>query len=206
MYKVFLNDRMITFTTHENITLNKTTYIFDDLCTVEEVENWFSSFVKSEVQEAILVHSIPEKFFDLFRSVFVNIQSAGGAVFRENKLLFILKNKKWDLPKGKIDKGETAKEAAIREVEEECGISNHQIIKQLLSTYHIYKSPYEESKGSWIFKETFWFEMNYLGDDLGNPQLNEGITKVKWFARNKLDGVCVNTYENLKQIISIYRD
>lgn len=206
MYKVFLNEKMITITTSGNITLNKPIFYFDDFCTTNEVKNWFFSFIKSEEREAILVHSIPENFFDLFQSVFISIQAAGGVVFRKNRLLFIFRNEKWDLPKGKIDKGETAKEAAVREVEEECGISGHKIVKQLPSTFHIYQSPYKSTKGQWIFKETFWFEMNYFGDDLGNPQLNEGITQVKWFARNELDGVFANTFENLKQIISLYRD
>ena len=80
------------------------------------------------------------------------------------------------------------------------------IVKQLSATFHIYRSPYNESNGKWIFKETFWFEMDYRGAENGNPQLDEGITKVKWFARNELATVCENTYENLKQIILPYRD
>ena len=123
---------------------------------------------------------------------------------REDKILFILRNKKWDLPKGKVDEGETIREAAVREVEEECGIFGSEIINKIPSTFHIYQSPYKESKGEWIFKETFWYEMEYAGANNGQPQIEENITEVKWFAKNELDDVLVNTYRNLKQIISNY--
>jgi hypothetical protein len=90
-------------------------------------------------------------------------------------------------------------------VEEECGISGHKIVKQLPSTFHIYQSPYKETQGKWIFKETFWFEMKYAGSDSGTPQIDEGITEVRWLNRNELDTVLANTYENLKQIIWLYQ-
>jgi 8-oxo-dGTP pyrophosphatase MutT (NUDIX family) len=141
----------------------------------------------------------------LFQSLFISVPAAGGIVRKKNTILFIFRNGKWDLPKGKIDRGESAQQAALREVEEECGISGHTIVKKLSSTFHIYKSPYKKTFGKWIFKETFWYEMNYTGEENGTPELNEGITRVEWFEKNKLATVLENTYENLKEIISIYR-
>jgi 8-oxo-dGTP pyrophosphatase MutT (NUDIX family) len=132
------------------------------------------------------------------------IPAAGGVVIRDEKLLFIIRSGKWDLPKGKIDAGETAHEAAIREVKEECGIGGHQITKDLMSTYHIFKSSYKETYGQWILKETFWFEMSYSGIENGTPQIDENITKIRWFKRNELDEVVANTYENLKSVIMSY--
>ncbi|NCB07941.1 MAG: NUDIX domain-containing protein, partial [Bacteroidia bacterium] len=155
-------------------------------------------------KEVLLVHSDPEKFFGLFRSVFVSLPAAGGVVRRDGKILFIYRNGKWDLPKGKIEPGEKAATAALREVEEECGISGHKMVKQLPSTYHIYQSPYKKSKGEWVFKETSWYEMAYDGDGEGIPQTGEGITAVKWFSKQDLGEVLENTYENLKQIIALY--
>lgn len=206
MYKVFLNEKLIRIGSRVNITLNKPTRLFDDHCSASEVRHWFQEFLKSGDTEAFLVHSAPSDFFELFQSAFISIQAAGGVVVQKNKLLFIFRNEKWDLPKGKIDKGETAREAAIREVEEECGISGHSIVKRLHSTYHMYISPYKKSKGEWVFKETFWFEMKYNGEMTGIPQLEEGITQVKWFSKKQLDEVWANTYENLKSVISLYRD
>jgi len=206
MYKVFLNEKLIRIGGRANITLNKPTRFFDKNCTLEEVKKWFGEFVKNDEKEAFLIHEEPADFFEFFQSAFIPIQAAGGVVIRKNKLLFIFRNEKWDLPKGKIDKGETAREAALREVEEECGITGHSIVKRLPPTYHMYISPYKKNKGKWIFKETFWFEMKYQGEQLGSPQEEEGITEVKWFTKKQMEKVWKNTYENLKPIISIYRD
>jgi 8-oxo-dGTP pyrophosphatase MutT (NUDIX family) len=134
---------------------------------------------------------------------FRQLPAAGGVVRQNEKLLFIFRRNKWDLPKGKIDKGENTPQAALREVEEECGISGHRIVKPLLPTFHIY--PSEKTNGEWIFKETSWFEMDYSGDHPGKPESAEGITQIKWFHANELNEVWENTYENLKEIIKIYR-
>jgi 8-oxo-dGTP pyrophosphatase MutT (NUDIX family) len=203
-YKVFFNDRSIVFGETRNITLSKPTFEFLENSCSDGVCGWLDSFEKGNRKETVLEHLSPEELFQTFKSGFLIVDAAGGVVIRNNKLLFIFRNGKWDLPKGKIDEGESAKEAAIREVEEECGISGHRINKQLSSTFHIYKSPYKESKGKWIFKETFWYEMTYSAQENGTPQLDEGITEVRWFRKNELHEVLENTYENLKQIIENY--
>ncbi len=206
MYKVFFNQKSIVITHPQNITLFKTLPVYADTFSKDDIKTWFEGFAEGEIVEAVLVHSLPESFFQLFQSAFKIIYAAGGVVFREKKILFIFRNEKWDLPKGKIDAGETIEETALREVEEECGIKNMEIRKNLPSTFHIYKSPYKKSLGEWIFKETFWFEMNYNGRDSGVPQLEEGITEIRWLATNELDLVMKNTYENLKQIVAFYLD
>jgi len=206
MYKVFWNDRLIEICAPENTEKNNLTVKFDESAGAEAIRKWFAGFVAQNSEKVLLVHAHPDLFFQLFRSVFIEIPAAGGVVKREDQLLFIFRNGKWDLPKGKIDKGETPPGAALREVSEECGISGQQIVKKLPSTFHIYQSPYSKTQGQWIFKETFWFEMNYGGSNEIAPQVEEGITEVKWFRKNELDEVLVNTYENLKQIILLYCD
>lgn len=205
MYKVFFNDREIIITSKENRLNIKTAIIIEDLRDVNAVINWFKEFEKKDQNPVILIHSNPIAFWErCFLPAFILVPAAGGVVVRSQKLLFIFRNQKWDLPKGKIDKGETPIKAAIREVNEECGISGHEIVKHLPSTFHIYKSPYKKTLGQWILKETFWFEMSYSGVENGTPQTEENITKVQWFAKNELDTVLGNTYENLKQLIKIY--
>ena len=207
MYKVFFNQKLINISGRENITLNKRKSQKADSFKVFDIQNWFQSFIQNNEPEAHLTHLTPEHFFEVFKSAFLNINAAGGVVINpERKILFILRNGVWDLPKGKVDKGETTPETAIREVEEECGISGMKIVKKLPSTYHIYQSTYKKTRGQWIFKETFWYEMKYCGALNGVPQQEEGITKIKWLAQNELDEVLANTYENLKQIINLYRD
>lgn len=207
MYKVFLNDWRIVITAPGKITLNKPTLHFGEKSTVGEVKKWFRSYISNGISDVILTHDRPEYFFkSLFQVAFKTLPAAGGIVRRNQQFLLIFRNNKWDLPKGKIDKGETPEVAALREVEEECGISNHQIIKQLPSTFHLYKSPYKKSLGEWILKETFWYEMKYSGMDDGTPETGENITEIKWFSKTELDIPLQNTYANLKPIIQLYFD
>ncbi len=206
MYKVFLNDRLIEIGDSVNNTKYNLVVKLDEKTGADDIQNWFADFITQNSEKITLVHPNPVHFFQIFRSVFLEDPAAGGVVKSETRLLFIFRNGKWDLPKGKIDKNETLAEAALREVSEECGISGQKIEKQLPSTFHIYQSPYAKTKGQWIFKETFWFEMIYNGTDEISPQQEEGITEVKWFRKNELDEVLANTYENLKQIILLYCD
>ena len=139
-----------------------------------------------------------QQLFNYFSGMFRIIEAAGGLVKNEKgEYLFIFRNGKWDLPKGKIEKGEGIKTAAIREVEEECGISGLSIIKELPPTYHTYTM---EEKA--ILKCTYWFEMSC--DDTSAilvPQIEEGITAVEWIATKNLKKVFKNTFESIKEVL-----
>lgn len=206
MYKVFLNERKIVISSKHEITPNLPVKEFHENASAKDVRKWFSGFLKNDEKLNYLVHPRPSRFFQTFRETFKNLPAAGGVVLSNEHILFIFRNEKWDLPKGKAEPGETARITALREVEEECGIKGHKIVKELPATFHIYRSPHQSDNYQWILKETKWFEMNYAGTQKGTPETREGITKIKWFAKDELDEVWVNTYENLKQIISLYRD
>lgn len=138
------------------------------------------------------------RLFDYFASQFKIIEAAGGLVKnKKEQWLFIFRNGRWDLPKGKIEKGEAVKEAAIREVEEECGINELKIIKELPSTYHTYSI---EEKN--VLKRTYWFEMSTTYNKKLTPQLEEGITDVQWLSKNQLKQVIDNTYESVKDVVT----
>ena len=207
MYKVFFNDRKIVISQKADITLNKSVNTRENLHTIGDVKQWFLKFISTDDKEVIL---LANDVYEFWKTVFVPsfrmIKAAGGVVVRNHQILFIFRNSKWDLPKGKIDKNELTEAAAIREVNEECSISGHSIVKKLPSTFHIYPSPNKMSKGDWILKETFWFEMEYSGSENGKPQKEENITEIKWFEKHELNGILMNTYENLKQIITLYLD
>lgn len=206
MYEVFWNDRKIIITHPDNVQFFKATVRFESIDTIDKVKEWFLEFIDSDDNSAVLTHAFPEKFLkEIFSPAFKSVPASGGVVIRNNKLLFIFRNEKWDLPKGKIDFGESAQEAALREVAEECGIEGHHIIKALPSSFHIYQSPYHDTFGQWILKETHWFEMFYQGNENGFPQTSENISAIKWFAKNELEEVLANTYQSLKSIISIYK-
>jgi 8-oxo-dGTP pyrophosphatase MutT (NUDIX family) len=132
-----------------------------------------------------------------FCDKFTLIEAGGGLVYNyENQLLMIFRNGKWDLPKGKLEEGENIKECAIREVEEECGISGLSISRPLQDTYHVY-----ELNAQKILKRTYWFEMKT--DFKGNltPQTEEGITKVCWVNKEDIAQKLENSFGNIIELL-----
>ena len=126
------------------------------------------------------------------------IEAAGGVVYNnKNQLLMIFRNDKWNLPKGKLEANENIRECAIREVEEECGVKNLEIINPLKDTYHTY-----EMNGEAILKRTYWFKMktNYNKELI--PQIIEGITKVEWVSKEDIPNKLQNTFGNIKELFS----
>ena len=107
--------------------------------------------------------------------------------------LKLLKNDKWDLPKGKAEKKESIEDTAIREVEEETGIKNLEIIDKLPTTYHIYKR-----NGKHKLKITHWYKMKSDFNGILYPQLNEGITRVEWLNEKQAKEALENSYANIK--------
>ncbi|MCC8426016.1 NUDIX hydrolase [Mucilaginibacter sp. UR6-11] len=125
------------------------------------------------------------------------IEAAGGLVKNENKdLLFIYRNDKWDLPKGKIEKGETVKDAAVREVEEECSIVVSKRGEKICKTYHVYIY-----KDEVVLKKTHWYKMKARGQNKLKPQREEGITDVRWFKPNDIDAILVNTFPSILDVL-----
>ena len=118
------------------------------------------------------VKQLKRDFFGLFRI----IEASGGLVVNRNaEVLMIFRRGHWDLPKGKIDKGETKKEAAIREVQEETGIDNVGVVKKIGITHHIYRTP-EDGR---VLKPSYWYLMCSPDMEL-IPQFTEDIEKAIW--------------------------
>ena len=137
-----------------------------------------------------------EKFCEQFKV----IEAAGGIVFNEKKeLLMIYRFEKWDLPKGKIEKDESPKEAALREVCEETGVCDCHVKKELESIYHTYFH-----KEKQILKKTFWFEMKCSFFSDFKLQNEEGITAAKWMNKMQLKEAVNKTYPSISELISPY--
>lgn len=125
------------------------------------------------------------------------IEAAGGIVEHQGKYLFILRHGMWDIPKGKLDKNETPEVAAVREIEEECGLHNPVIISKLTDTFHTY-----EHKGKNVLKKTYWYLLKTTENKLNlTPQTEEGITEVKLFDKNQLHEIKSNTYLSILEVI-----
>lgn len=126
---------------------------------------------------------------------------AGGGLVRNNKekILFIFRNRKWDLPKGKAEAGELIEETALREVKEECGLRDLGIICHIIDTYHTY-----DIKGSRKLKKTSWYKM-YSNEKEPVPQVEEGITRIKWIKGEKLSRIYENTYPSILDVLDAER-
>jgi 8-oxo-dGTP pyrophosphatase MutT (NUDIX family) len=125
------------------------------------------------------------------------IEAAGGLVRNENgEYLFIYRNDKWDLPKGKIEKLETVKTAAVREVEEECGIKVSELGEKICKTYHVYIY-----RGELVLKKTHWFDMTCKGRFKLKPQKEEGITEVRWFQKEHIEPIVANTFPSIMDVL-----
>jgi len=135
--------------------------------------------------------------WEIFCADYLLIEAAGGVVYnQERQLLMIFRNNKWDLPKGKLEVNENIKECAIREVQEECGITELRIENALQETYHTYEI--NEKK---ILKRTYWFSMhtNFKGSFV--PQTEEGITEVVWVNNEDVSEKLNNSFGNINELL-----
>jgi len=138
----------------------------------------------------------PELFTDLLDDSIQLIEAAGGYVQNSRgEALIIFRRGKWDLPKGKIDRGEGTEEAALREVEEECGISGLKILQKICVTYHCYQLHQQ-----FVLKKTHWFLMHSDYQGKLKPQEEEGIRKAEWRSPQALDDIFSNTYPSVLEV------
>ena len=187
MYKVFVNQDLIILTS--KIPFGNKINIYDlKKTSIEEI----LKLVKKN-HKIYLFHKNHDKLISAFKKK-IKVVKAGGGLVKNNKdeLLFIYRRNKWDLPKGKMDKGETIDQTALREVKEETGIVNLEIIDFNQITFHIFKKAKE-----YRLKETHWYNMRSDFDGEFKPELSEGISKVKWKGRNKIENI-TNTFQNIK--------
>ena len=140
---------------------------------------------------------------DTKKKYFKYVKAAGGVVLHsDGRVLIIKRLGKWDLPKGKAEKGESLQDTAIREVIEECGLSKTpEITGKLTHTFHTY-----HQDGRYILKHTTWYAMVYDGNEQLQPQYDEGITEVVWFHQNDLNVVMQNTYQTIIQVLSLIKN
>ncbi|WP_353128642.1 NUDIX hydrolase, partial [Parapedobacter pyrenivorans] len=140
----------------------------------------------------------PKDYFSLIKKRIKIIKASGGLVKNGNgNYLFIHRLGKWDLPKGKVDPGESMKKAAVREVSEECGIKVDYLGQKITTTYHVYVM-----KGELVLKKTNWYEMGVNKVPKLKPQLEEDITEAVWMEKDKFAIVRKNTYPLIADILN----
>lgn len=132
------------------------------------------------------------------KSRFSIIKAAGGIVSKKDKILLIFRLGKWDFPKGKFEKGETPKQCAVREVEEECSVKVKEG-KRICNTWHTYT---QDRKS--ILKKTYWFEMDCVSDAQMAPQKEEGIDDIRWFYEGDAKIALINSYPSMRYLFKHY--
>ncbi len=195
MYKVFVNEKKLTISKNPIDVEKRLQY--EGIATMEIAMDILENTSCPEIN--VFSENIDEMWDD-FRGFMKIVNAAGGIVFNENNdILFIYRIGKWDLPKGKIEKNESLEQAAVREVEEETGLADLTLVNFIDQTYHIYT----ERDNTKILKTTYWFKMSFNGTTAPIPQVEEGITEVKWMNRNEvIDTVFPRTFKNIKLILN----
>jgi 8-oxo-dGTP pyrophosphatase MutT (NUDIX family) len=173
--------------------------LFHKFNNTEELYKAIAGFQADKSNSAINIYSSEiKKLWKTFRVYFKEVYAAGGLVkHTSGRYLFIEKKGRLDLPKGHIEKGEDPETCAIREVNEECGLSGHKIVKPISPSYHTYT--WEDIS---YLKKTSWFLMHYDGEMITEPQTEEGITKVEWLLPEELNPVKSNAWLSLMDIIN----
>ncbi len=193
MYTIYVGDKPIILTTK----LEKETCFKTYLLKTVNIGKVIKTLNTTDLKAVHLVYKNEDKLLKLFLKLLPNVVAGGGKVYNtKNEVLFIYRNDKWDLPKGKAERKETIEETAIREVEEETGVKGLKITKPLPTTYHIFKR-----NGKHRIKVTYWFEMqtDFEGDLC--PQENEGITKVAWLDSQTATKALENSYANIRVLV-----
>jgi len=192
MYKVFINKLSIILTSKNKSLSQENSFLLTSI-TLNEILKKVRKHKK-----IFLYHPKKSELLKVFKCKIKVIFASGGIVKNDNnQILFIYRRGKWDLPKGKAEKGESIRETAVREVIEETGIEKLKIDKYFSNTFHIVRN-----NKKYFLKETSWFLMSSNFKGKLKPQLNEGIKSVKWKTFDDAKKIKKKTYGNISIILT----
>lgn len=191
MYKVFHISKSLILDDKPH--KNCQNYSFEEINNERILEWW----LEKDEKNICLFSSHLKPLWRKFCLDFKILEAAGGLTTFKKQWLAIYRLNKWDLPKGKIEKDESPEQAAIREVEEECGVSGLVLEEKITVTYHIYSA-----KNSWILKPTHWYKMKAKSLQKLIPQAEEGIAKAEWKNLSDLKKIKENTYPNIELVLN----
>ncbi len=196
MYRLFCNNRTLTANNFCEDFLsvdNKCVSVCDDL--TAKIRAWLED---ANALNLDLNDADGEKLACAIKMIFRQAPAAGGMVVVDNQFVAIERHGVADLPKGHIEKGETPEMAALREVEEETGITDLEIIEELPSTWHCYLLD-----NQWTIKKTSWFLMKTNSIMKNIPQTEEGISKVYLVDKEHVKDFQENTFASLRDVVSV---
>ena len=175
--------------------------VFIDEISPRAIKSLLHEIAKPEFHAGILFNADIGELKKLFFKQFLLVQTGGGLVINEKKeILLIFRRGKWDLPKGKLDKGETLEECAVREVGEETNLEGIELGKMLTITYHTYVE-----FGKHILKESYWYKMKCSSKQKLVPQKEEDITDIRWVKKEDLPVYISNTFPTIVQVLQYFK-
>ncbi|HEV3413937.1 MAG TPA: NUDIX domain-containing protein [Puia sp.] len=199
--KIYFNDKPLFLCDEMTDEIRKYAH-HDDAVLIDEfshpaVNSMIHEMRRESIHAGIFIHSDLATLKKAFWKKFMLVRAGGGLVRDPGeRYLFMLRRGKWDLPKGKLDPGETLEQCALREVGEETGLKKVRLDGPLLVTYHTY-----DESGHHILKETHWFRMSLLSDQPVVPQQEEQITELVWADRAKIGGLLKNTFPSILDVM-----
>lgn len=203
-YKIYHNGTPVFLTTPEGAQSlgfkpDKVTYVAVYVGKKKVLRQYLDLLDKNKnIRAVVLYHPDLEMLRNDFQACFKTLEAAGGYVQNaQDELLVFYRRGSWDLPKGKIDPGETPEQAAVREVKEETGLLNIDLGSFLAHTYHTY-----ELKGQRIFKKTWWYRMRTADTQL-IPQTEEDIEEICWVTPRAWLESGVAVYPNIREVIEL---
>ncbi|UBM60265.1 NUDIX domain-containing protein [Marinilongibacter aquaticus] len=216
---LFINDRPVKFTTDHQVSRKnrkKAEVILPSSRKFRAIEEWEKHVVIPDAGKETLVKFFQQikelkKFnfksatflvndFNVVKNVLEKeyklLDAAGGVILNQlGEVLMIYRLGKWDLPKGKAEKGETIRQTAQREVEEECSISVS-LREKVFVSYHTYLH-----KNQRVLKRTFWYEMDLVSDELMKPQKEEDIEEIRWMNRSEMHKALKKSYRSIAHVL-----
>jgi 8-oxo-dGTP pyrophosphatase MutT (NUDIX family) len=174
--------------------------VFIDELDPHTVKSMIHEMQLEKVHAGVFLHASLEELRKAFYKKFTIILAGGGLVVNENnEVLLIHRRGKWDLPKGKLDKGEKIEDCAVREVEEETGLQQVQLLAPFMVTYHTY---HEGTK--FILKESHWFTMKVSGTQHLVPQTEEDIHDIKWVKAADLAPYLQDSFPSVADVLEAW--
>lgn len=163
----------------------------------DELIQLISDLDSSKSEGALVVYTNPSEAIEVVKKQFTVIQAAGGLVEnRQGEWLLIYRLGKWDLPKGKLDEGESLEEAALREITEETGVDSLELVESIGTTYHVY-----HQNGQAILKESFWYHISTISNNPLQPQTEEDIQECRWVPKSDVHNYLNGAHASIREIL-----
>jgi len=199
--RIYFNDTPLILTTNRGHYINEdpgaANYSFFTGSSLRSYEEVLQNLEKPGANGAIIEDTTADVLMKKLQAMFHQIDAGGGVAYNElGEILMIFRRGKWDLPKGKLDEGESIDECALREVKEETGLNKLTLGEKICDTWHIYVQKNEQ-----ILKRTAWYKMSGTSTDKLKPQKEENIMEARWVLERNIAPLAAQSYEAVRDVL-----